>query len=87
MIKWRKCEIDLNIEDVIKVIDIIPCNWADGYCDYDEDNGCFMPIPVADGDNLIYVIEDASDGYITMYYKCSVDGTIIEVGIEVYDWQ
>ena len=87
MIKWRKCEVDLNISDIMKVIDILPCDWADGYSDYNKKNGCFIPTPIADGDNLIYAIVDASDGYVVMYYKCSADGTITEVGIEEYDWQ
>ena len=87
MIKWRKCEVDLNIKDIMKVIDILPCSWADGYCDYDEDSGCYIPTPIADGNNLIYAVEDDSDGFVIMYYKCSADGTIVKVGIEEYDWQ
>ena len=83
MIKWRKCEENLNIKDIMKVIHILPCSLADYY---DEENDCLTPT-LPDGDNIIYVIKDASDGYVVMYYKCSADGTIIEVGLEEYDWQ
>lgn len=87
MTKWRKCEVDLNIKDIMKVIEIMPCHWTDGYSDYDEENDCFIPTPIADGNNLIYGVEDDSDGYVVMYYKCLADGTIIEVGVEDYDWK
>ena len=83
MIKWRKCEADLNIRDIMKVIDILPCSWVDYY---NEENDCLTPTLSEEG-NLIYAIEDDSDGYVVMYYKCSADGTILEVGIEDYDWR
>lgn len=81
MTKWRKCEVDLNISDIMKVIDILPCSWVD-----DEENDCLTPTLSEEG-NLIYAIEDDSDGYVVMYYKCLADGTIIEVGVEDYDWK
>jgi hypothetical protein len=82
MIKWNKRnKRKLNINDIKKVIDILPCSWADGY----EENG--EPAPHADGNNLIYAVSDDSDGYIVMYYKCSADGTILQTGYEDYgDW-
>ena len=42
-------------------------------------------IYIKDGDNLIYSVCDALDGYLIMYYKCAADGTILEVGVEHYD--
>ena len=86
MIKWKKNTQNLNINDIKKVIDILPCSWADGYDDFDE-NDNIIPAPYADGNNLVYVVSDNSDGYVIMHYKCSADGTILEIGIEEYeDW-
>jgi hypothetical protein len=79
MIKWEKYEQNLNIKEIEKVIDILPCGWADGYIDYDENNNIILT-PQADGKNLIYAISDSSDGYVIAYYKCSADGTILEIG-------
>ena len=79
MIKWKKHEQNLNINDIKKVLDILPCSWADGYIDFDE-NYNIIPTPEVDGNNLIYAISDDSDGYVVIYYKCSVDGTILEIG-------
>ena len=87
MIKWHKnrAHLDLNIKDIIKVINILPCTWAEDYSNYNEKNGLIVPNPIKDGDNLIYSVCDASDGYIVVYYKCATDGTILEVGVEHYE--
>ena len=83
MIKWYdKKEQKLNIKDIMKVIDILPCGWTDGYCDYDGKYNLITPVPVADGDYLIYSICDCSDGWEVFYYKCLADGTIVEFGME-----
>ena len=87
MIKWHKnnSRKDLNIKDIIKVIYMLPCTWTEDYSDYNEEYGLIVAKPIKDGDNLIYSVSDASDGYITMYYKCTVDGTILKVGVEHYE--
>ena len=87
MIKWYKNQNrkDLNIKDIIKVINILPCTWTEDYSNYNEESGLIVQNPIKDGDNLIYSVSDASDGYISMYYKCTVDGTILEVGAEHYE--
>lgn len=38
MIKWNKnrAHLDLNIKDIIKVINILPCTWAEDYSNYDK---------------------------------------------------
>ena len=83
MIKWYdKKEQKLNIKDIIKVIDILPCGWSDGYYDYNGKYNLTTPVPVADGNYLIYSICDNSDGWEVFYYKCLADGTIVEFGIE-----
>ena len=79
MIKWKKHEQNLNINDIKKVLDILPCSWADGYVDFDENYNIILT-PEVDGNNLIYAISDNSDGYVVIYYKCSADGTILEIG-------
>lgn len=87
MIKWKKYTQNLNINDIAKLLDILPCSWADGYECYDSKNNNLLPAPQADGNNLIYAISDDSDGWVVMYYKCSADGTILEVGYEDHeDW-
>ena len=87
MIKWykNKNRKDLNIKDIIKVIYMLPCTWTEDYSNYNEENGLIVPNPMKDGDNLIYSVSDALDGYLIMYYKCTADGTILEVGVEHYD--
>ena len=87
MIKWHKnnSRPDLNIKDIIKVIYMLPCTWTEDYSDYNEEYGLIVAKPIKDGDNLIYSVCDALDGYLIMYYKCAVDGTILEVGVEHYD--
>lgn len=76
MIKWKRNDRKINIDDIEKVIDILPCSWVDGKLK-----------PYADGENLIYAVSDNSDGYIVIYYKCSIDGTILKIGFEVdEDW-
>ena len=87
MIKWHKnrAHLDLNIKDIIKVINILSCIWTEDYSNYNEENGLIVPNPIKDGDNLIYSVSDALDGYIIMYYKCAADGTILEVGVEHYE--
>ena len=83
MIKWYdKKEQILNIKDIIKVIDILPCSWTDGYYDYNGRYNLITPVPVADGNYLIYSICDNSDGWEVFYYKCLADGTIVEFGME-----
>ena len=58
MIKWYdKKEQKLNIKDIIKVIDILPCSWSDGYYDYNGKYNLITPVPVADGNYLIYSIK------------------------------
>ena len=85
MIKWHKnrADLDLNIKDIIKVINILPCTWAEDYSNYDKETGLIIANPIKDGDNLIYSVSDDLDGYLIMYYKCAADGTILEVGAEV----
>ena len=83
-IKWQTNTQNLNINDIIKVLDILPCDWADGYGDYDNNNHS-IPTPEVDGNNLIYAVSDIGDGYFVRYYKCSADGTILEIGRENYD--
>lgn len=87
MIKWHKNNTrqDLNIKDIIKVIYMLPCTWTEDYSDYNEEYGLIVAKPMKDGDNLIYSVCDALDGYLIMYYKCATDGTILEVGVEHYD--
>lgn len=87
MIKWHKNNTrqDLNIKDIIKVIYMLPCTWTEDYSDYNEEYGLIVAKPIKDGDNLIYSVCDALDGYLIMYYKCAADGTILEVGVEHYD--
>lgn len=87
MIKWHKNNTrqDLNIKDIIKVIYMLPCTWTEDYSDYNEEYGLIVAKPIKDGDNLIYSVCDALDGYLIMYYKCATDGTILEVGVEHYD--
>ena len=87
MIKWHKnnSRKDLNIKDIIKVIYMLPCTWTEDYSNYNEETGLIVPNPIKDGDNLIYSVSDALDGYIVMYYKCAADGTILEVGVEHYE--
>lgn len=89
MIKWHKNQNQdrkvLNIKDIIKVIYMLPCTWTEDYSDYNEEYGLIVPKPIKDGDNLIYSVCDALDGYLIMYYKCAADGTILEVGVEHYD--
>ena len=80
MIKWTENRENLNIKDIIKVINILPCTWAEDYSDYNRKKGLIVPKPIKDGANLIYSVSDASDGYVIMYYKCTADGTILEVG-------
>lgn len=82
MIKWTENRENLNIKDIIKVINILPCTWAEDYSDYNRKKGLIVPNPIKDGVNLIYSVSDASDGYVVMYYKCTADGTILEVGEE-----
>lgn len=82
MITWKKIKQNVNIKDVIKVIDILPCSWTDDYCIYDNENTELIPKPIQDGENLIYSICDGSDGYIEWYYKCAADGTILERGFD-----
>ena len=82
MIKWYKMTQKLNIKDVMKVIDILPCAWTDGYYDYNGKYNLMTPVPVADRDYLIYSVCDDSDGWEVFYYKCLADGTIIEFGID-----
>ena len=77
MIKWKKHEQNLNINDIKKVLDILPCSWADGYVDFNENYNIILT-PEVDGNNLIYAISDNSDGYVVIYYKCSADGRIIK---------
>ena len=84
MIKWKKNKRNLNIKDIKKVIDILPCSWADGFDAYDK-NGNIIPTPEVDGNNLIYTVSDDSDGYVLMYYKCSARGKILEIGYEDYE--
>ena len=87
MIKWHKnrAHLDLNIKDIIKVINLLPCIWAEDYSNYNAKNGLITPKPIKDGDNLIYSVCDALDEYLVMYYKCTADGTILEVGVEQYE--
>lgn len=82
-VKWHKHKQHLNISDIMKIIDILPCTWDENYSTYTE-TGKLIPIPDRDGKNLIYAISDASDGYIVMYYKCKSDGTIIQIGTTDY---
>ena len=86
MIKWYdKKEQKLNIKDIIKVIDILPCSWTDGYYAYNGKYNLMTPVPVADGDYLIYSVCDISDGWEVFYYKCLADGTIVEFGIDDHE--
>ena len=87
MINWQNINTrqDLNIKDIIKVIYMLPCTWTEDYSDYNEEYGLIVAKPIKDGDNLIYSVCDALDGYLIMYYKCTADGTILEVGVEHYD--
>ena len=73
------------MKDSIKGIYMLPCTRTEDYSNYNEENGLIVPNPIKDGDNLIYSVSDALDGYLIMYYKCAVDGTILEVGVEHYD--
>ena len=57
----------------------------DYYSNYNEETGLIVANPIKDGDNLIYSVCDALDGYLVMYYKCAADGTILEVGVEHYE--
>ena len=82
MIIWQKIEQNVNIKDIMKVIDILPCSWTEDYCIYDDKNIELIPKPMQDGDNLIYAICDGSDGYVELYYKCAADGTILEIGFD-----
>lgn len=83
MIKWHKnnSRENLNIKDIIKVINILPCTWTEDYSNYNEESGLIVPNPTKDGDNLVYSVCDL-DECIVMYYKCAADGTILEVGVE-----
>lgn len=83
MVKWYKNKQNLNISDIMKIIDILPCCWADGYADYDT-NDKLIPTPKVDGNNLIYATSDCSDGWVVRYYKCSADGTILAIGEDRY---
>lgn len=85
MIKWTGNRENLNIKDIIKVINILPCTRAEDYSDYNRKKGLIVPKPIKDGDNLIYSVCDALDGYLVVYYKCAADGTILEVGVEHYE--
>lgn len=82
-IKWHKNKQKLNINDIIKVIDILPCSWEEGYSAYTA-TGKLIPTPHLDGKNFIYAVSDSSDGYVVMYYKCNSDGTIIQIGAADY---
>ena len=87
MIKWykNKNRKDLNIKDIIKVIYMLPCTWTEDYSNYDEETGLIVANPIKDGDNLIYSVSDALDEYLVVYYKCTADGTILEVGVEQHE--
>ena len=85
MIKWYKMTQKLNINDIIKVIDFLPCGWTDGYYDYNGKYNLMTPVPIADGDYFIYSVCDDSDGWEVFYYKCLADGTIVEFGMDGHE--
>lgn len=83
MIKWQKEDGNLNIKDIIKVINILPCSWTEGYYIDDNENIELIPKPISDGDYLIYSACSGLDDYVELYYKCTADGTIIELGYNI----
>lgn len=83
MIKWQKEDGNLNIKDIIKVINILPCSWTEGYYIDDNENIELIPKPIPDGDYLIYSVYSGLDDYVEWYYKCTADGTIIELGYNI----
>ena len=64
MIKWQKEDGSVNIKDIMKVIDILPCSWTEGYYIYDDENIELIPKPMPDGDYLIYSVCDGVDEYV-----------------------
>lgn len=62
--KWKKIEQDLNINELLKYKDFLPCY--------------FVGQIEVDGEYVIYEIDD-NEGYGCVLYKCKKDGSIVAV--------
>lgn len=63
--KWKNIKKGLNINELLKYKDILPC--------------VIREKPTVDGEYLIYDAEDGCCGTCGIAYKCKPDGTIVAI--------